>query len=131
MVALTLPRFIEASGGKEKLVEILRRNAETFEANDTQILSYDAFPPDMVYKAGKTAFVLIPTKLRLVSPKSRHSKKDHLLAVSHNDGETWTFLKSQYFDEDNIDKLLPRLPKSLKLPASGAHEAENDSTELG
>ena len=92
LVELTYPKVVEMMGGRDKMIETLRRRTEDMKARGTVILGVEVDEPTEVVTSGDKQFAIVPTTTRVqVSVRTLHSK-GFLIAVSEDRGKTWMFI---------------------------------------
>ena len=60
LVDLTYPKVVELLGGREKMIELLRRGAEDMKSHGSSILGADIAEPKEVITAGDKRFAIVP-----------------------------------------------------------------------
>src|SRR5205085_2945252 len=80
--------------------------------------SYWIGEPGEFFTEANNTFVVVPTKLEMTVPGGRMMNKSYLLGISPDGGKMWTFVDGAgLHDQASRDKVLPKLPAKLVLPA--------------
>jgi|TARA_B100000959_G_C14983853_1_gene624702 hypothetical protein len=66
---------------------------------------------------GGNTYVVIPTDNEMLFPDGKITAKGYLLGISSDRGKTWMFADEAGIKDKTIRaKVLPKLPRNLKLP---------------
>lgn len=112
----THPRLIELMGGREKMIEFVRKDMEEMKAEGFKPLSYVPSAPTQVLRVGGQTYAVVPLKFRMRAPKEIYISNSFVVAVSGDDGRNWTFLSGGGVDDVRLKILLPDAAGKLKLP---------------
>jgi hypothetical protein len=112
----THPALIKQMGGKDKLVNLLRKGLEDMAKEGFRFLSARVGPPIQVVQAGSDLHALVPLSQVMSAPGGELHLSGHLLGVSSNDGQSWTFIDTGKLTPGDIRQLLPTFNPELKLP---------------
>ena len=119
-VDLMYPTVIEEAGGRQEMIEAIRQARLGIAERGGKILEYSAGEPgDAVVSADKV-FAVVPTVTKLDTPVSSITTHGYLLAISTDNGATWTFLDNSELTAGRTYLLVPDLPRSLKFPPDEA-----------
>jgi hypothetical protein len=123
LVELTYPKVVEMIGGRDKMIETLRRGSEDMKAHGSAILGAEVSEPKEVVTSGEKQFAIVPMVLRVQVPDGTLRSKGFLIAVSEDRGKTWTFIdgagiiKEPGKEREKLAQVLPDFPAQLSLPA--------------
>jgi len=123
LVELTYPKVVEMSGGRDKMIETLRRGSEDMKAHRSAILGAEVSEPKEVVTAGEKQFAIVPMTVRLQVPDGTLREKGFFIAVSEDRGKTWTFIVGTGLvtepgkEKQKLAQVLPDFPPQLSLPA--------------
>ena len=123
LVDLTYPKVVEMVGGRDKMIETLRRGSEDMKAHGTAILGADVSEPKEVVTSGNKQFAVVPMTVRVQVPDGTLRSKGFLIAVSEDHGKTWVFIdgagitKELGKEREKLAQVLPDFPTQLSLPA--------------
>ncbi len=112
----TVPKLVELMGGREKMIEAVRKDVEEMKAEGFEPLSSKHSAPTQVVRVGSRTYAVIPLKFRMRSSKEVHVSDSFLIGVSGDGGQNWTFLSADSTDEARMKVLLPDVVGKLKLP---------------
>ena len=123
LVELTYPKVVEMLGGRDKMIEAMRRGSEDMKAQDSAILGAEVSEPEKVVTAGDKQFAIVPMTVRVQLPAGTLRSKGFLIAVSEDRGKTWTFIDGAGLvrepgkEKEKLAQILPDFPPQLSLPA--------------
>lgn len=113
---LTYPRLVELLGGREKLIEIVRKGVEEMRAESFEPLSSVPSAATQVLRIGKQTYAIVPHKFRMRAPDQILVSDTFMIAISDDGGQNWTFLSGSSIDEAKLKILLPDAAGKLNLP---------------
>ena len=123
LVELTYPKVVEMVGGRDKMIETLRRGSEDMKAHGSAILGAEVNEPKEVVTSGEKQFAIVPMVVRVQVPDATLRSKGFLIAVSEDRGKTWTFIDGAGLvrepgkEREKLAQILPDFPPQLSLPA--------------
>ncbi|MBS1912756.1 MAG: hypothetical protein JST22_12280 [Bacteroidetes bacterium] len=120
LLELTLPSLIRAMGGRKAFVATYRKGMDEARAEGVRIVSLVIGDSVQLRRRGGEAYAVIPTVITMSVPKStKVVVESYLLGFSPDGGRSWTYVNGsdKFSTEAQFRQLLPRLPKSLRLPA--------------
>src|SRR5262245_60548435 len=112
---LTHARVVEQSGGREKMIAIMKDMMEGLKSKEIVFRGTKVDPPLEFASAGGEMFTVVPFALELTAPGQRISQRTFVIGVSGDRGQSWSFINGDV-GEAQVKLLLPNLPKELKLP---------------
>jgi hypothetical protein len=123
----TYPGIIKESGGREKAIAGADSVQKLMKARGVTFKEFKVDEPGEFLTEGDNTFVVVPTAATLTSPMGTVRLKSYLLGISSDGGKTWTFADGAGVQKEEIrDRVLPKLPAKLKLPALGKPEFVKD-----
>ena len=123
LVELTYPKIVEMIGGRDKMIETLRRGSEDMKAHGSAILGAEVSEPKEVVTANDRQFAIVPMTVRVQVPDGTLHSKGFLIAVSEDHGKTWTFIDGAGLmrepgkEKEKLAQVLPDFPPQLSLPS--------------
>ncbi len=117
LVDLTYPKVVELLGGREKMIELLRRGAEDMKSHGSAILGADIAEPKEVITAGDKRFAIVPMIVHIKVPQGTVRTNGFLLAVSTDQGKAWTFIDGAGLTREKLTQVFPDFPSEVSLPA--------------
>src|SRR5262249_35112704 len=99
VVELTHPKVVEAMGGKEKMIEAIEKIMSAMKAQGIAIKSHTIGKPEEPVVDGKSAFVVLPTKLEMTAPQTKIAVESYLLGFTTDNGKSWLFVDGAGLNE--------------------------------
>ena len=112
----TLPKLVELIGGREKMLEVVRKDVEEMKADGFEPLSSVPSAPTQVVRVGGQTYAVLPLKFRMRTSKEVLVSDSFMIGVSGDGGQSWKFLSGSSIDEARLGLLLPEAAGKLKLP---------------
>lgn len=117
----TYDRIVEELGGREKAIKVIETGMRKLRAKGITFKAYKVGDPGEFHREGNNTFVVVPTVLEMSAPGNKLIGKSYLLGISGDGGKTWKFADGAGMDRKEVrEKVLPKLPAKLKLPAKEA-----------
>ena len=114
---MTHPAVAEKLGGYEQLARNLAFGSGQMAEQGVAIRRVSVKTPDEIITTADGLVTIIPMMLELAVPGGRLKKKSYLVAVSTDEGRTWTFIDGANLTLEALKKVLPSVPDTIKLPA--------------
>src|SRR2546428_8791148 len=130
LVELTYPKVVEMIGGRDKMIDTLRRGSEDMKAHGSAILGADVSEPKEIVTAGDKQFAIVPMTVRVQVSDGTLRSKGFLVAVSEDRGKTWIFIDGAGLvrepgkEREKLAQILPDFPPQLSLPAAEPPQLE-------
>jgi hypothetical protein len=115
-VAFAYPAVVQEMGGKEKMVAVLKKGLAEMATQGFRFVSGRVSGPIQVVRAKGELHALVPLTQILSAPGGELHLAGHMLGVSSNNGQSWTFIDAGTLTPDNVRQLLPSFNPELKLP---------------
>lgn len=122
---LTYPRVVDSMGGKEKMVEFLKKTIAEMKAKKFRFLGAKVDPPTKIFRAGAERMTVVPMSLDMQIPDGTKVRVRSFLVGVTKDGKKWTFVDGNV-GEAKIREVVPNLPKEMKLPKAQKPEPIKD-----
>jgi hypothetical protein len=116
LVDLTYPRVVELLGGREKMIEALRHGTQDMKSRGSEIVAADVAEPKEVFTAEDKRFAVVPMTLHIKVPQGLLRLNGFLLAVSTDQGKTWTFIDGAGLTREKLLQVFPDFPSELTVP---------------
>ena len=113
---MTYPRIMELAGGREKMLALVKQAAGEMNKKDFKVDSVDVGEPSDPVQGNNKLFSIVPETLHLIMPHAIGESPGYLLAISADQGETWTFVDGAGLTAENVRSICPDFPDALKLP---------------
>lgn len=112
----TYPKILELSGGRAKMLEVLKAEVAKWDAQKIKILSYEAGEPGEVKSAGAKLVSVVPAELKMEFPELFLTQKSFMLAISADGGKAWKFVSGANLNEQALKVLVPEAVGVITLP---------------
>lgn len=116
VVSLTYPKLVELAGGAERIKATIAAQHEQFKSKGIMIDSVVVEPPEQPVTKADRIYCVVPMTVRMKGQNVKVTQRSFLLAVSTDNGGSWTFLDGSGLSPAMIAKVLPELPPEVKLP---------------
>lgn len=124
LVDYTHPKVVEMAGGREKMVEFVRKDVAEMKAEGFEPLSFAPGEPSQVLKDGAQTYVVVPAKLRMRTPGTVYVSESFLIGVSADGGKTWKFISGSNGGRESLKLILPEAAAKLDLPPARHYPEE-------
>ncbi len=112
----TYPKVLAAMGGRDKMIAAIQKGFKEMAAKGITFKDVSLGEPGKVVKAGNELHCLIPQYLSLNVTGGYITSTSSLLAVSADQGKSWTYVDAGNMTEQHIKILFPNFNKSLVIP---------------
>ncbi len=119
------PELVKHFGGREKSITAMKAAMDGVKANGVSLTSSTIGEPSDTVASGSELFTVVPFEFKIKSPEGRILVKSYLIGISSDQGKSWKYLDGKG-DPKLIKKLMPNLPKKLKLPEQQTPVVEKD-----
>jgi len=124
LIDLTHPKVVEITGGRAKMLKILKEIATELADQGIKFESIDLETPEPIVVSGTHEFSVVPYVLRISKGKTKLRQKNYLLGVSADAGKTWRFINGPI--PDSLRKAIDDFPAKLELPKEEKAMIEKD-----
>jgi len=111
----TYPKVIEMMGGKEKMVEVMKRGSQQMESEGTKFLNVTIGEPSKIITTGSELQCTLPQTIEMKVANGKLITKSTLIAISTNNGKNWYFLDTSGKNIQTMHKILPNLSTELVI----------------
>ena len=117
IIDLSHGNVVAALGGKNKALETVQRQMQLMKDRKMMLTEFKIGEPWPFTRSKENKFVVVPTQITLTIPGNIVQADSFLLGISADQGKTWKFVDGAGIkSEKQQEKILPPLPKELKLP---------------
>ena len=109
------------AGGRDKVIEALRRESENLKAHGGAVLGAEVSEPSKVVTVGDKQFAIVPMVMRVQGPKGSLRANGFLIGISSDRRSTWTFIDGTQVTKEKLAQLVPDFPTQLSLPTPPEH----------
>lgn len=118
VIAYSHPRIVELMGGKEVMVEALKRGAKEMAAQGVALEKIAMSVPDEPKTSDGVMYTLVTETLTIKSPGGKIIKESVMVALSQDAGKKWMFIDADSMNDQNMKVALPELVGKISPPAS-------------
>lgn len=112
----TYPAIVEKMGGKEKMVEILKKGTMKMKSEGTAFLKVSFGEPSKIISIENELQCTMPQSIEMKVPNGKLISNSTLIAISLDNGKKWYFVDTSGKDIQTMKKLLPNLSSELIIP---------------
>jgi hypothetical protein len=114
---LTHSKVVELMGGREKMIAQTKAIVQAMKDQGIEIKTHTVGKPDDPVVDGKTAYLVISTRMTLTVMGKTLETESYLLGTTTDSGKSWMFVDGAGMDRSEFrHKIFPKLPDGLKLP---------------
>lgn len=112
----TFEGIVHELGGRDEAIKQTEAAMKLVTAQGFELKSYEIGPIGDLHAEGDNTFIVVPTEIKMGSPKGESTLNGYLLGISPDAGKTWKFVDGYGMNDDIRERVLPKLPASLVLP---------------
>lgn len=112
----TYPMILQSVGGSSKMIEVLNKTTYEMKAKGMSFSNITFDEPSKIVKSGKELQATIAQHTEIKFSQGRLVSTSTLIAVSANNGISWTFIDTSNKDMATLRKALPNLSTAIILP---------------
>lgn len=117
VLELTSPRLIDFIGGEQKMLSDIKRADTKLKNSGLKLVSFELSQPLQEYKTSEgDIFCAVPARLCFKGEESKLYSEAPILAISSDEGLTWTFISVAEINRIDLVNIFPKFPKEMKLP---------------
>lgn len=117
--AYTYPKILEMMGGRQKMVQTLKKGADDMAAEGAGFTNFTFGKPSPIIHTGDELQCTLPQTIEMKVSKGRLVTESTLIAISSDNGKTWYFMDTSGKNIDELRKILPNLSPQLVIPKRG------------
>lgn len=118
VIEYTHPKVVALVGGKEQMIETLKRGTEEMSAQGTTFERATIGEPQEPKTSGAIMYTLVPETITLKVPGGKSTTESVLVAVSNDGGKKWVFVDGESMTPENMKLVLPELVGKISIPPS-------------
>jgi hypothetical protein len=119
------PHILELMGGQENMEKGLNLSLDNMKQQQISFKSINFGEPSAFVKSGNELQCTIPQNTEISTPKGITKSKSTLIAISADEGKTWTFVDTSNKDINTLRKILPNLSHAIKVAPMQAPSFSN------
>ena len=117
VLSLTSPRLIDFIGGEQKMLLDIKRSDIKLKNSGLKLVSFELSKPLQEYKTSEgDIFCAVPARLCFKGEESKLYSEAPILAISSDEGQTWSFISVAEINRIDLVNIFPKFPKEMKLP---------------
>ena len=112
------PNAIALMGGRQQALAVIKTSMDELKSKGLTITSADFGEPSQPMRSNGKLFSVVPTStvMTLRKPHARITQKSFMLAMSLDEGVSWSLTDGTVVMPDALSVLVPDLPPDLRLP---------------
>lgn len=111
------PKVIASLGGSDKMIGLLNQSMDAMKAQGINFKDLQIGEPSMIITTKTDLESVVPQTINLSVKEGRVQTMSYLVAVSSDNGDTWTFIDTSGKTLKDIQKIFPSLSNDLVIPA--------------
>lgn len=108
---------IAMAGGADSMKSIMKEAAEIKNNDGYEILQTVTIGPGSYIEAGEEIHTIVAQEQIFRLSDNKFKTDVYLLGVSEDNGDTWTFVNLEAYNQENIKIFFPNFNEMLRLPA--------------
>ena len=113
------PALINESGGSANIEAALVKVDEAMRSKGVKVLRIDFGAPSKIVRQGKELQCTLQQQTDFQLPSGKIRSTSTLIAVSADNGASWTFIDTSTKDMQAIRTMLPNLSNTIQIPPAG------------
>lgn len=114
--AYTYPLILKSMGGASKMIEVLNRTTNDMKFKGMSFNSITFDEPSKIVKSGKELQATIAQHTEIKLSQGKLVSTSTLIAISTDNGISWTFIDTSNKDMATLRKVLPNLSNTITVP---------------
>lgn len=114
---LTHPNIISMGGGKEYVLEDIKRERTTLANLGFNFLEGNIGLPGEILNSNGELQTVVPVNYVIQIENDKYNSDAALFAASSDGGETWRFVNLDQYDRESLKTFIPSLNDGITLPA--------------
>jgi hypothetical protein len=123
------PPALQRSGGAAKMISGLKTAMASMKEQGVSFQGATIGEPTTLVRAGKEVHTFIQQELRMGVQGGTLLARSHLLAISADQGKTWTFLDAAPLTRESVKQIIPHFNLALPIPEKAKPVFLPDSKE--
>ncbi len=115
LVGLTYPALVQQFGDRAKMIEVMKTAAQETAPSGVKMVGAKVGSATKPIPSQGKLFSIVPTVNGMTAPNARITQK-FLLAISSDNGRTWSFIEGSGISPGLLSKVLPDFPSEMRLP---------------
>ncbi len=116
------PNIVSMAGGKESILSIMKDIKVTKKEQGYEVIQTTTKSVGDYYEAGEELHALVTQDQIVKIGEAKFKTKAYLLAVSSDQGTTWTYVDLEAYNQKSIKIFFPNFNDNLKIPGPSPAE---------
>lgn len=114
------PNIISMAGGTESILSIMKETKETKKEQGYEVIQTTTKSVGDYYEAGEEIHTLVTQDQIVKIGEAKFKTKAYLLAVSSDQGSSWTYVNLEAYNQKSIKIFFPNFNDDLQIPGPSA-----------
>lgn len=110
------PKVIEMGGGIDLVKGVVNEQLTTYQKMNVEVVSITHGDPGPVVQAGAELHCILSATTKLKQGEAEFDSVNNWLAVSSDEGASWTFIDLAYYNEGSLKIYLPDYNPTIVFP---------------
>ena len=111
---LTYPKLVEAFGGKEKMIAVLKNDSAQMKTEGFELAAMTIGEIKQIAKIETEVFAVVPLKITIKSPDGKEVGESSMLGISSDNGVNWKFISGM--NQEKFKAAFPKAAEKLQIP---------------
>ncbi len=113
---LTYPEIITKNGGRQAMINKSKAFEQEMQQRGFELQKAELSDPLEIYPSGKFLMCAVPMRLTFNGPLGKLYSESSLLAVSSDDGKSWTYIDMAQVQINQLAEIFPEINSKLSIP---------------
>lgn len=113
---LTYPEIVAKNGGRDNMISQAIQFDQTMLQRGFILKKAELSSPLNEYKGGNIIMCVVPMRLTFEGPLGKLYSESSLLAVSDDEGQSWTYIDMAQIQVSQLVEIFPEIPSDLDIP---------------
>lgn len=109
-------RALTKLGGKSQVISKMAKEEKMMKSQKIKFRQVNFGEPSDILEKNNTLQAVLPQMTLMSVPEGVLNSKGHLLAISYNNGESWSFLDVSTMNSRQVKSLVPNFNTMLEIP---------------
>lgn len=126
----TYPGLVQQVGGRDAMRSMVTKNLSDLEQRGMAVMATEIVSISQPLRAGDELHAIVRARRTVKAPGGRQVQDTFMIAVSGDEGKSWTFLDGPQLTPKHIKALFPDFNEALELPETAPPVFRKDSSSL-
>ena len=119
VASLTHPDLVKMNGGEKYVIEDLKTERLSTSREGLIYNSADVKSPLKILEHNGELQAVVPVEYTMQLVEKEYTNKTYILAISKDEGKTYTFVNLMQFDDDSLGEFIGNLSPEITIPQDG------------